>query len=337
VTGRLQAIESELAEQLLIRTPRGVRLTDAGREFLTHAERAVRAYREGQSALSELRQVRSGRLVLGAAPAVSTYFLPAALKRFAGLHPGVRLSVRTGHSEEILNLVLSDQVQIGLVRVLQHPDIEAHPCYEDELVLVVQPAHPFGVRGSVTLEEVAREGLVLFDRTSSYYDLTRGLFLDSGVVPATVMELDNIEAAKKMVEQGMGLALLPRVAVQRELALGTLVAVSIDDAPTIHRPVLAIHRKGAGLGGPGLAFLDLLSALRGAGRAAGLAAPGAAAGRRAAALSSGSGLPRAGGVEQQRRQPAQQQRCQQDGVERQRGRDGRRRAEADRDQRGGHG
>src|SRR3954451_5360095 len=105
VTGRLQAIESELGEPLLVRTPRGVRLTDAGREFLLHAERAVRAYRDGQAALGELRQARSGRLLLGAAPAVSTYFLPSVLKRFAGQHPGVRLSVRTGHSEEVLGMV----------------------------------------------------------------------------------------------------------------------------------------------------------------------------------------------------------------------------------------
>jgi DNA-binding transcriptional LysR family regulator len=262
VSGRLQALEAELGERLLIRTPRGVRLTDAGREFLPYAERAVRAFRDGQSSLGELREVRAGRLVLGAAPAVSTYFLPGVLKRFATEYPGVRISVRTGHSEEVLTMVLADQVQIGLVRSLQHPEIEVQPCYEDELVLLVSPAHPFGARDVVSLEEVAREDLVLFDRTSSYYELTRGLFLDSGIVPSTVMELDNIEAAKKMVELGMGVSLLPRVAVAREVALGMMCSVRIADAPTIRRPVLAIHRKGPGLAGPGLAFLELIRTLR---------------------------------------------------------------------------
>jgi DNA-binding transcriptional LysR family regulator len=261
VSSRLQALEAELGEQLLVRTPRGVRLTDAGREFLPYAERTVRAFRDGQGAMSALRQVQAGRLVLGAAPAVSTYFLPTVLKRFAGLHPGVSISVRTGHSEDILGMVLADQVQIGLVRSVQHPEIEVQPCYEDQLVLVVNPGHPFQARGEVSLKEVAREGLVLFDRTSSYYELTRALFLDSGIVPATVMELDNIEAAKKMVEQGMGLALLPRVAVTREVALGTMAPVTITDAPTIHRPVVAIYRRGPGLGGPGRAFLDLIREL----------------------------------------------------------------------------
>src|SRR6266511_5032150 len=87
VSGRLRALESELGEPLLIRTPRGVRLTDAGRELLPYAERTVRAFRDGQAALSELREARAGSLALGAAPAVSTYFLPTILKRFATLHP----------------------------------------------------------------------------------------------------------------------------------------------------------------------------------------------------------------------------------------------------------
>ena len=258
VSGRLQALESELGDPLLIRTPRGVRLTDAGREFLPYAERAVRAFRDGQGALNELRDSRAGTLTLGAAPAVSTYFLPMVLKRFTMLHPGMRVCVRTGHSEEVLGMVLDEQVQVGLVRQLQHAEIEVHPCYEDELVLLAHAAHPFRARARVSLEDVAREGLVLFDRTSSYYELTRALFLDSGVLPASVMELDNIESAKKMVELGMGVALLPRVAVEREIALGMMVPIAIADAPTIRRPVVAIRRRGPGLSAPGLAFLALL-------------------------------------------------------------------------------
>src|SRR3954471_3598752 len=74
VSGRLQALEAELGEPLLVRTFRGVRLTDAGREFLPYAERAVRALRNGRTVIAELREVQAGRLMLGAAPAVSTYF-----------------------------------------------------------------------------------------------------------------------------------------------------------------------------------------------------------------------------------------------------------------------
>ncbi len=259
VSGRLRALEEEIGEPLLLRSSRGVRLTDAGRALLPFAERTIRTYREGQAALDELRGVRASSLTLGASPAVSTYFLPMMLRRFSQIHPDIRLAVRTGHSEEILALVLEEQVQIGLIRRLVHPEIDVHPCYEDELILVVHAAHPFRTRPTVSLESVAREALILFDRTSSYYELTRILFINSGVVPANVLELDNIEAAKKMVELGIGVALLPRVAVEREVALGLIVPVTIADTPTVRRPIVAIRRQGLSMTGPVRAFLCLLS------------------------------------------------------------------------------
>src|ERR1700694_1453778 len=90
LTARLHALERELGEPLFARTRRGMRLTDAGRAFLPYAERAMRAVRDGRQALTDARTASAGRLVLGAAPAVSTYILPALLQRFAAAFPRVR-------------------------------------------------------------------------------------------------------------------------------------------------------------------------------------------------------------------------------------------------------
>src|SRR5439155_124078 len=73
--------------------------------------------------------------------------------------------------------------------------------------------HPFARRGRVRLEELAQDHLILFDRSSSYYELTSSLMRQAGVVPESVIELDNVEAAKKMVAEGLGVALLPRMAL----------------------------------------------------------------------------------------------------------------------------
>lgn len=261
LTARIQALERELGETLFVRTGRGVRLTDAGRVFVPCAERAIQAIEDGKQALSDLRSASAGRLALGAAPAVSTYVLPPVLKRFTALHPRVDVAVRTGHSEQILEMVLADEVQVGLVRALRHPDVEALPLYDDELVLVCNTHHRFARRGAVTLADVGRERLVMFDRTSSYFELTQSLFLQAGLVARTVMELDNAEAAKKMVEEGLGVALLPRVSVTREIATGLLASIEILDSPPIIRSVVAIRRKDAGTpGGVVKAFLDELAA-----------------------------------------------------------------------------
>lgn len=123
VTARIQNLERDLDTALFVRGRHGARLTDAGRAFLPFARRALDAVADGRLLLAEVERGATGQLAIGSAPAVSTYVLPAVLERFRAQYPGVQLIVRTGHSEEILEMVLREQVQIGLVRDVSHPDI----------------------------------------------------------------------------------------------------------------------------------------------------------------------------------------------------------------------
>jgi DNA-binding transcriptional LysR family regulator len=263
LTARLKGLEQELDAKLFVRSQRGMRLSDAGRAFLPYAERTLDTISSGRRLLAELARGESGQLALGAAPAVSTYVLPRILTRFRRTHPKVALAVRTGHSEEVLELVLSEQVQIGLGRALRHPQVEAIPLYEDELVLVVDPRHRFASEEEVDPDELSEVQLILFDRTSSYHRLTSEFFEDVGAVPRGVMELDNIDAAKKMVEQGLGLAFLPHTAVAGELANGSLRAVTLAEAPSPRRRIVIFRRRDTGPPSGALqAFLNCLSDLR---------------------------------------------------------------------------
>ncbi|MFL5769822.1 MAG: LysR family transcriptional regulator [Chloroflexota bacterium] len=246
LTARLQALEHELGAPLFSRSRRGMELTDVGRAFLPYAERALASLREGGELVADLRRGGAGELRLGAAPAISTYVLPGLLVRFTERSPNVRLVVRTGHSEEILDMALRHEIDVGLVRDLRHPLIESRPLYEDELVLVVNRSHPLAREGSIPVERIADARLILFDRTSSYYDLTNAMFRAAGVSPRGVMELDNIDAAKEMVESGLGVALLPHTAVAGELADGSLRTVAISGTPPIRRRIVAIRRADSG-------------------------------------------------------------------------------------------
>jgi DNA-binding transcriptional LysR family regulator len=263
LTARLKGLEQELDAKLFVRSQRGMRLSDAGRAFLPYAERSLDAVSSGRRLLSELARGEGGQLALGAAPAVSTYVLPRILTRFRRTHPKVSLAVRTGHSEEVLELVLREQVQIGLGRSLRHPQVEAIPLYEDELVLVVDPKHAFAEQPAIGPDELLEMQLILFDRTSSYRRLTSEFFDGVGAVPRGVMELDNIDAAKKMVEQGLGVALLPHTAVAGELESGSLKAVSLAGVPSPKQRIVIFRRNDAGPpSGPLQAFLNCLSDLR---------------------------------------------------------------------------
>jgi len=261
LTARLNALEKTVGAPLLVRRRGGVRLTEAGRAFLPYAERALQAVADGRHVLTELERGVVGHVPIGASPAVSTYALPSILKRFQQTHPGVQVAVRTGHSEEVAELVKRDEVAVGLSRALRDPDLESFTLYEDELVLVVHPEHPFV--GDVRSSELADEQFVLFDRASSYHELTSALFLDAGIIPRGVMELDNIDSAKKMVEHGLGVAFLPHVAVAGEVRSGRLRIVPIADRQPPRRAIVAVRRRHAGPPtGTTAAFLWLLKRMR---------------------------------------------------------------------------
>jgi Transcriptional regulator len=260
LTARLHSLERELGAPLFVRTSHGMRLTDAGRAWVPYAERALRALVDGRDVLEQVKSASAGHLMIGAAPAVSTYILPGLLEKFVAGHPRVELSVRTGHSEDVVDLVLRDEVQIGLGRAIRHPDLELRPFHTEELVLVCAPEHRFSRRRSVLMEEVAGEKLIMFDLTSSYHEITQTAFLSAGVKLRGLMELDSIEAAKKMVERGLGVALLPRTAVAREVDAKTLRLVRMKDAPPMYQSIVAYRRLDAGKPeGIVAAFLTLLA------------------------------------------------------------------------------
>lgn len=261
LTARLNALEKSLGAQLLVRRRRGVRLTEAGRAFLPYAERALQAVSEGRQVLAELARGVAGHIAIGASPAVSTYALPAILKRFAETHPEVRVAVRTGHSEEVVEMVKRDEVTLGLSRAVRDSELDSFDLYEDELVLVVHPSHHFG--RDAHLIDLADEHFVLFDKLSSYHELTSALFREAGITPRSVMELDNIDSAKKMIEQALGVSFLPAVAVADDVRAKRLRVVRVVDRQPPRRPIVALRRRNAGAAsGATAAFIELLNEMK---------------------------------------------------------------------------
>jgi DNA-binding transcriptional LysR family regulator len=244
LTARIQGLESELGTPLFRRTRSGMELTHAGRAFLPYAQRALESLRGGAALVAELVAGVVGELAIGAAPGVSAYVLPELLARYTERYPNVRLLVRTSHSEQLVDQVVRGEVQLAVVREMRDARIVNKPLYEDELVLVARPDHPFARDGRIDISAIHGAQLILFDRTSSYYDLTNALFRSAGVVPRGVMELDNIEAAKRMVERGLGVALLPGTAVARSLLDGTLTEVALAGVEPIQRRMVMVEHQG---------------------------------------------------------------------------------------------
>jgi DNA-binding transcriptional LysR family regulator len=259
VTARIQALERDLGERLFERSGRGVRLTEVGSVFLPHAERVLQALNEGRDAIDALRNLQSGSLILASATTVSTYILPTVLKAFRSRFPRVEVSVRTGRSEQVLQMLLQDEAQVGLVRAVYHQDIETKGLIEDELILVANSEDELASEGSATVEQLGDRPFIFFDRNSSYYSLAQGLFRQHGVVPRIQMELDSMEATKKMVEEGLGIAMLPRMAVERELISGSLVEIELQGMRTPTRQIALISRRSRPLGPVAQAFVEIVT------------------------------------------------------------------------------
>jgi DNA-binding transcriptional LysR family regulator len=157
-------------------------------------------------------------------------------------------------------MVLAGEAELGIARSLHHPGVETVSLRDDPLVLVSVPTGAMARRGRARLDEVAAQPLILFDRGSSDWTLSHGLFRRAGLVPNVVLEVESIEAAKRMVERGIGLAFLPHLAVAPEIRRRRLVAIEVRDAEPLSRSLDVIHPRQRPLGTEAQALLRTLRA-----------------------------------------------------------------------------
>jgi DNA-binding transcriptional LysR family regulator len=233
-------------------------LSPAGRALRPHAEQLLHAVALARQAVHDLRPASGGAICIAAALSICTYLLPDVLKRFQAAHPKVMMTVRSGHSKEVLEMVLRGEAEIGLARSLHHPAVETVSLRDDPLVLVGRPG--FFAARRARLEEIGDLPLVFFDRGSSDWTLSHGLFRSAGLVPNVVLEVETIETAKRMVERGVGLAFLPHLAVAREIRRRQLVAIEIVNAEPLSRSLDVIHPRQRPLSREALALLQAVRA-----------------------------------------------------------------------------
>ncbi len=263
LSARISLLERELGERLFERLGRGVRLTPAGQLFLPYAERALETLRQGRETLAAVRRSAAGTLQVGCARVIGTYVMPEILTAFRRRHPQVEVHIRTGRSSEILQLVVDQTIQIGLARALNHPLVWTRRLYDEEIVLVTHPAHPFARAGVATIEQVAEEPLILYDRGSSYFVLIEQVCHEAGIIPRVEMVLDSVEATKRMVERGLGISFLPRSSIREEIKTGRLRVVELADGHRVFLPTAVMVRRAASYPAAVLAFLDVLAEIYG--------------------------------------------------------------------------
>jgi DNA-binding transcriptional LysR family regulator len=208
---RVQQLERALGAKLVVRTPAGVVLTGAGERFLTHAETALASVEAGRTAIEELSGQPRGIVALGSQPTISAYALPAVLARFVSRHPEVVLRLREGLPAQVEESLASGELDLALMNLpVRRLDLAVQKLWQEDYLVVVPAGHRLASSDrAVSLGDVTGEPLLIVRDALA----TRALFAaceERGVRPKVVVEADNLEAVRRMVERGLGVALLPR-------------------------------------------------------------------------------------------------------------------------------
>ena len=235
VSARIKALEDSLGVQVFERVRSRLELTPAGKALRPHAEQLLRGVALARQAVHELQPAAGGALRIAAAFSISTYFLPDVMKDYQTTNPGTAVSLRSGNSQDVLKMVLDGEADIGIVRSVNHPEVETLTLRDDPLILVGHPGHPAMARRKLRLVELEAVPIISYDRGSSDWTLVNGLFRREGLLPNVVLEVETIEACKRMVLRKLGLAFLPQIAVVEELRRGKLCPLEISDAEPVRR------------------------------------------------------------------------------------------------------
>ena len=233
VSQSVRRLENELGEELFDRSSKSGTLTEAGRTLQNYAQRLVRLAEETESAVRELRDLRRGRVLVGANEAAVHTLLPL-MARFRERCPQIAVDVRRVPARQIAVEVQQGSLDFGALTF--HPAEEGLllvPVGTDELVLLVPPSHALAARRQVPMEDVASENIVAHNDPSPARERVLRLFESRHVTLRMVISLPSLDGIKRAVEMNLGVALLPRRCAITEIASGRLVAV----------PVVGLSRK----------------------------------------------------------------------------------------------
>jgi DNA-binding transcriptional LysR family regulator len=242
VSQAVRRLESDLGEQLFDRSSKSGTMTDAGRVLQNYGQRLVRLAEETESAMRELRDLRRGRVLIGANEAAVHTLLPL-MARFRERVPDIAVDVRRVPARQIAVEVQQGSLDFGALtfRPSEAGLLEV-AVGSDELVLLLPPTHALATRKQVTMEEVAAEPIVAHNDPSPARERVLRLFEERHVALNMVIALPSLDGIKRAVELKLGVALLPRRCAITEIANGRLVAVPVSGVSR-KRQVTLVCRK----------------------------------------------------------------------------------------------
>ncbi len=254
---QMKTLEAELGEALFLRQRKQMQLTQAGEIFYRHVQTVLTTLEEARTEVAELHQLLRGHLALATSDTNSTYILPEVLRQFCAYYPHVRIDIRNKMSSQVLQLVLDHEVDLGIATLpMGHRQVRTETLFHREEVVICPVDHPLSSASAVSLAQVSPYPLLALSPGSTSRQLLDLAFQHAGVPMQVAMNLGSMEVIKRFVEIGLGVAIVPRVAVAEEVRQGRLTALPVAELPA--REIGLVERKDTRRSPPAVAFLHLL-------------------------------------------------------------------------------
>ncbi len=245
VTFHLKSLQDELAVQLFENT-NGKQwiLTDAGKDFYHYANQIVRLLQESDQVMEQYRLNKRGKLQLGASQTTASYILPPYLAQFQKDHDNVYISLIVNKAPTILEKVKNFELDLGVIAYgdLYDPELTVVPIMEDELVLIMHNDHPLRDKEYIVPFELTNYPFILHEKNAVSHKLAKKWMNQNKVDLKIIMEIGSIQTIKEAVELNIGVAILPKLSVEKEMREGRLFVKPIPNYIN-ERNIYLIYRK----------------------------------------------------------------------------------------------
>jgi DNA-binding transcriptional LysR family regulator len=257
VSMAVQRLEAEVGEPLIDRGGKQLRLTDAGQVVVDFARRFDNLRSELDVALAELRDQGAGRLSIGANESATLYLLPL-ITRYRQQYPRVKVQIRRSQSSKIPVEILEGDLEMGVISYEPTDDrLVSRTIYIDHLACVMSPQHRLARRRTISIADLGSETFIAHSVVSPYKEVVLREFERLKVPLRRDVEMPTVEAIRKMVQRNQGVAFLPRMCVEEEIAQGVLREVLVSELQT-ERKIRLVYPAGRTLSHAARAFLALL-------------------------------------------------------------------------------
>ena len=245
VTFQVRQLEEYFNTRLFDRTHNRISLTEAGKKVYEYADRIFELYAEMENAVRELTGEISGLLIIGASTTIAEYMLPALLGDFKHQYPDVNVRLKVSNTDGIVSMVENNIIDLGVVEApVANKNLAVEVCRRDELVAIVPPKHELATRDKVDIKDLVAYPYICREEGSGTREVILEHLVEAGMTAGDLdisMELGSPEAIKGAVEAGMGVSVVSRATVSKELQLGSLCALSLN--PRLDRPFSFVHQK----------------------------------------------------------------------------------------------